>query len=148
MAEFQPLTITNEREVSADDLTLDQLINLKQQHEDEIKELSSQLEQLYGAKSRYINSKNVIDDLSQTSEESTILVPLTSSLYAPGVVQLPKKVIVELGTGYFVEKNVSDAKELITRKVNSVLSFFSSKFSLFHPFLLILSHSMCVFRLL
>lgn len=144
MAEFQPLTVTNEREVSAEDLTIDQLASLKQQHEDEIKELSSQLDQLHGAKSRYINSKNVIDDMSKSTEGSTLLVPLTSSLYAPGIVQTPQKVIVELGTGYFVEKTVNDAKELITRKVIIIIYNISSILI----FILFYSNFILIYRLL
>jgi prefoldin alpha subunit len=118
-AEYQPVSVSNEREVAAEDLTIEQLSNLKQQHEDEIKELSSQLDQLFGAKNRYINARNVLDDMNKSSPGAPMLVPLTSSLYAPGKVQDPNKVIVELGTGYFVEKTIPDAKDLISRKVGS-----------------------------
>jgi prefoldin alpha subunit len=121
MAEFQSVSVSNEREVSAEDLSLDQLANLKQQHEDEIKELSSQLDQLFGAKNRYINARNVLDDMNKTQEESPLLIPLTSSLYAPGKILNPKKVIVELGTGYFIEKTIPEAKDLISRKVEDYL---------------------------
>jgi prefoldin alpha subunit len=137
MAEYQSVSVSNEREVSAEDLSLDQLANLKQQHEDEIKELSSQLDQLFGAKNRYINARNVLDDMNKTEEDSTLLIPLTSSLYAPGKIQNPKKVIVELGTGYFIEKTIPEAKDLISRKVFLLIYFFSP----------LLSISLCVFSL-
>jgi prefoldin alpha subunit len=123
-AEYQPVSISNEREVAAEDLSIDQLSNLKQQHEEEIKELSSQLDQLFGAKNRYVNARNVLDDMNKSPAGAPMLIPLTSSLYAPGKVQDPNKVIVELGTGYFVEKTIPDAKDLISRKVSSS-SFFS-----------------------
>ena len=116
-AEYQPVSVSNEREVAAEDLTIEQLSNLKQQHEDEIKELSSQLDQLFGAKNRYINARNVLDDMNQSPNGSSLLIPLTSSLYVPGKVCDTNKVIVELGTGYYVEKNIIDAKDLISRKV-------------------------------
>jgi prefoldin alpha subunit len=130
MAEYQSVSVSNEREVSAEDLSLDQLANLKQQHEDEIKELSSQLDQLFGAKNRYINARNVLDDMNKTEEDSTLLIPLTSSLYAPGKIQNPKKVIVELGTGYFIEKTIPEAKDLISRKFFLLIYFFSPLFSI------------------
>jgi prefoldin alpha subunit len=126
MAEFQPLTLSNEREVSVGELPIDQLANLKQQHEDELKDLSNQLEQLHGAKNRYINARNVLDDMGSSAEGSNMLIPLTSSLYVPGIVQNPRKVLVELGTGYFCEKTVPEGKELITRKVNIASFFFFS----------------------
>lgn len=34
----------------------------------------------------------------------TILVPLTNSLYVPGKLSNPEHVIVDVGTGYYVEK--------------------------------------------
>ena len=118
MSEVRPLTVSNEREVTAADLNLDQLSGLKQQHEQELQELQSQLEQLHGAKNRFINAKNTLDDMASAAQGSTMLVPLTSSLYVPGTVSNPGKVLVELGTGYFCEKTVPEAKELIARKVD------------------------------
>lgn len=47
-----------------------------------------------------------------------ILVPLTASLYVPGTICDSNKVLVDVGTGYFVEKTVPKAKELIERKVH------------------------------
>lgn len=49
------------------------------------------------------------------------MVPLTPSLYVPGTVADTEKVLVDIGTGYFVEKNVSDAQALIDRKVAMVV---------------------------
>ena len=36
--------------------------------------------------------------------DNTILVPLTTSLYVPGNLSDPEHVIVDVGTGYFVQK--------------------------------------------
>eukprot|EP00602_Paraphysomonas_sp_CaronLab_P003968 CAMPEP_0185017440 /NCGR_PEP_ID=MMETSP1103-20130426/398_1 /TAXON_ID=36769 /ORGANISM="Paraphysomonas bandaiensis, Strain Caron Lab Isolate" /LENGTH=160 /DNA_ID=CAMNT_0027546859 /DNA_START=10 /DNA_END=492 /DNA_ORIENTATION=+ len=120
MSDVQPLTVSNEREVNAADLSIDQLATLKQQHEDELQELQNQLEQLHGAKNRYIHAKNVLEDMSSTQDGAPMLVPLTSSLYVPGYVRNPEKVLVELGTGYFCEKNAPEAKELLSRKMTLV----------------------------
>mmetsp|Transcript_14600 Transcript_14600/g.24233 ORF Transcript_14600/g.24233 Transcript_14600/m.24233 type:complete len:160 (-) Transcript_14600:2185-2664(-) len=112
-----PLTVSNEREVTVADLTLDQLSGLKTQHEDELTELQHQLEQLHGARNRYNNSMSTLDNMGRARDEQTMLIPLNSSLYAPGKVSSPNKVIVELGTGYFCEKTIPEAKKLIERKV-------------------------------
>merc|ERR1712100_313743 len=45
-----------------------------------------------------------------------ILVPLTQSLYVPGVIVEAEKVLVDIGTGYYAEKTVPKAKEMIERK--------------------------------
>ncbi len=38
-----------------------------------------------------------------------MLVPLTSSMYVVGELSSTKKVLVDVGTGYYVEKKVPDA---------------------------------------
>jgi predicted RNase H-like nuclease (RuvC/YqgF family) len=43
-----PVSVNNEREIQPMDLSIEQLNNLKQQHEEEIRELQRQLEQLSG----------------------------------------------------------------------------------------------------
>jgi prefoldin alpha subunit len=45
-----------------------------------------------------------------------MLVPLTSSLYIPGKLQDIKKVMVDIGTGYYVEKSVTDADAFLKGK--------------------------------
>ena len=44
-------------------------------------------------------------------------MPLTPSLYVPGTIIEPDKVLVDIGTGYFVEKTRPDAVELLDRKI-------------------------------
>lgn len=44
------------------------------------------------------------------NESKEILVPLTGSMYVPGKIADPGKVMVDIGTGYYVEKDVDAAK--------------------------------------
>ena len=53
----------------------------------------------------------------------TMLVPLTQSLYVPGRVKEPSRVIVDVGTGYYVEKSLPKAKEFMERKVRKPRHF-------------------------
>lgn len=48
MSAVSPVSVNNEREIQPMDLSIEQLNNLKQQHEEEIRELQRQLEQLSG----------------------------------------------------------------------------------------------------
>ena len=100
-------------------LSLEQLSSLKQQHEDELQELQKQLETLSGAKRRFLNARLALDEIKNSEEGDKLLVPLNSSLYVPGRILKPNTVTVELGTGYYCEKDVPAAKELIDRKVYS-----------------------------
>ena len=45
------------------------------------------------------------------------MVPLTSSLYVPGIMEDNDKVLVEVGAGYFIEQSTDRAKDYCDRKV-------------------------------
>lgn len=49
-----------------------------------------------------------------------ILVPLTSSMYVNGKLADANNVIVDIGTGYYAEKNIEDAKDYFKRRVEYV----------------------------
>lgn len=84
----------NEREIQPMQLSLEQLNGLKQQHEEEIQELTKQIESLATAKSRFLTAKATLLDLGSTPENRKMLVPLNSSLYVPGKIVNPDKVSV------------------------------------------------------
>lgn len=46
-----------------------------------------------------------------------ILIPLTTSLYVPGQLASSSKVLVDVGTGFYVEKEVKDARKFYEGKV-------------------------------
>ena len=45
------------------------------------------------------------------------MVPLTSSLYCPGVMSDSENVLVEVGAGYFIEQDVKKAMDYCDRKI-------------------------------
>lgn len=47
-------------------------------------------------------------------------MPLTSSLYVPGKLANTEHVIVDVGTGYFVEKSVDNAQKFYAEKVEEL----------------------------
>jgi len=65
-------------------------------------------------------AKTAMSSISPASEGKDILIPLTESLYVPGKIKDPSKVMVELGTGFYVEKNVKDAQAFLDRKIKLV----------------------------
>ena len=48
------------------------------------------------------------------------MVPLTSSLYVPGRMDDHNHVLIELGAGYFIEKDTKQALEYCDRKSKSL----------------------------
>lgn len=47
-------------------------------------------------------------------------MPLTSSLYVPGKLTDHEHVLVDVGTGFFVEKDIPGAKDFYERKVKDL----------------------------
>ena len=58
--------------------------------------------------------------MNQDSDGKQVLVPLTGSMYVPGQLANPDKVVVDIGTGYYVEKSSKNAQEYFNRKVKFV----------------------------
>lgn len=52
-------------------------------------------------------------------------VPLTQSLYVPGRVVEPDKMLVDVGTGYYVEKDQQKTVEFLERKVRYASGMYS-----------------------
>jgi hypothetical protein len=51
------------------------------------------------------------------------MVPLTQSMFVPGVLEDVERVVIDIGTGYFVEKTITDARDFLKRKVYMILFF-------------------------
>lgn len=52
--------------------------------------------------------------------DKPILVPLTSSLYVPGRLADTEHVLVDVGTGFFVEKSTADAETFYNGKIEEL----------------------------
>ncbi|KAG8458278.1 hypothetical protein KFE25_001570 [Diacronema lutheri] len=94
----------------------------KQSIEGEIESIMSSHMQLRTALARFSNSKETIRQFSQQQPEQEMLVPLTNSLYVPGKIDNVESLLVDVGTGYFIEKSNTQAQEFLARKVQMVSS--------------------------
>lgn len=54
------------------------------------------------------------------SDDKPMLIPLSDSMYVPGKVQDVDKVIVDVGTGYYVELGIPAAVDYFKRKIKFV----------------------------
>lgn len=59
-------------------------------------------------------------NIVRPAENKSILVPLTNSLYVRGKLASASHVIVDVGTGFYVEKDIKSATDFYTNKVNEV----------------------------
>ena len=52
---------------------------------------------------KFSESKEVLQYLNEYGKGKEVMVPLTSSLYVPGIMEDTENVLVEVGASYFVE---------------------------------------------
>lgn len=70
---------------------------------EELGVLGKHLQSLQGAVERFHRSGLAVEALGRAAEGTPALLPLTQSLYAPGTLGSTDKVLIDVGTGYFVE---------------------------------------------
>ncbi|KAL3809208.1 hypothetical protein ACHAXA_005415 [Cyclostephanos tholiformis] len=105
--------------INIDAMSLDQLNALKQQQEGQLKAYTAQYHQLRAASARIATAMSSLSAMPVTGssgEGREIMIPLTESLYAPGRIVDPSRILVELGAGFFVEKCARDAMRVLERK--------------------------------
>ncbi|XP_038077638.1 prefoldin subunit 5-like [Patiria miniata] len=102
-------------------LALPQLNMLKEEIEQEVEVLQGSLQQLKIAQGRFIESTDSLNKFKKPeSEGKEILVPLTSSLYVPGKLKDINNVLIDIGTGFYIEKTLPQAQGYFKRKVDFV----------------------------
>merc|ERR550514_412335 len=98
-------------------LSLEQLNQLKQSIEEELQGLQGAIQQLQVSRNKLTTSKESLGKLESTPEGTSMLVPITSSLYVPGETAKLDTILVDVGTGYFIEKSIPEAQAFLNRKM-------------------------------
>lgn len=118
--------------IQLDQMSLDQLDQLKQREETRMQALTGRYAQLRQAAARLAASQMAVNELQESTTIALnveqkfcdVFVPLTESVYVPGKIRLDdpghNKLMIELGTGYFAEKSPADTVEFLNRKIRLV----------------------------
>jgi prefoldin alpha subunit len=102
-------------------LPVPQLQELKTRLDRELEHLTTSFQSLRTAQSKFRDClTSIANGLSPSTAEKSLLVPLTSSLYVPGRLTDHEHVLVDVGTGYFIEKDIPAAKDFYERKVKDL----------------------------
>ncbi|OMJ18884.1 Prefoldin subunit 5 [Smittium culicis] len=125
-----------QQQIKIEDLSLQQLNSLKEQFDDDISNLTNLYSKLKRAQSSFIECNSCLSTIEPNlvpgssadsspsspsiSTEQKVLVPLTNSLYVRGSLKNEDKVLVDVGTGYFVEKNLAAAKVFYNKKIEYI----------------------------
>ncbi|GAV72275.1 Prefoldin domain-containing protein [Cephalotus follicularis] len=98
-------------------MSVEQVKAIKEQADLEVNLLQDSLNNIRTATARLQNASIALHDLSLRPQGKKMLVPLTASLYVPGTLDDAHKVLVDIGTGYFVEKAMAEGKDYCERKI-------------------------------
>ncbi|KAH7521163.1 prefoldin subunit 5 [Ziziphus jujuba] len=105
-------------------LSVEQLKAVKEQTDLEVNLLQDSLNNIRTATTRLDLASTALNDLSLRPQGKKMLVPLTASLYVAGTLDDADKVLVDVGTGYFIEKTMAEGKDYCERKINLLKSNF------------------------
>jgi len=103
--------------ISLKALSLEQLHQVKGSIEEELSGLQGAMQQLKTSSDKLVVSKMALEQVHKTPAGTRMLVPLTSSLYVPGETAELENVLVDVGTGYFIEKSLPEAQSFLDRKI-------------------------------
>lgn len=84
----------------------------------EVELLTNSIQQLSAARNKFQESGECVKKQSSLEDKASVLVPLTGSMYVPGEIINRDKFLIDIGTGYYVEKDTKTSIDFFTRKVN------------------------------
>ncbi|GLC43080.1 hypothetical protein PLESTB_000865200 [Pleodorina starrii] len=106
--------------IRLDSLAPQQLMELRSNLNNEIQRLGEGAQALARAASTFNGSKKAVEQLAASKTGQAIMLPLTSSLYVSGEVDDVEKVLVDIGTGYYVEMTTADAVKYYERRIKTL----------------------------
>ncbi|KAI9713810.1 MAG: subunit of tubulin prefoldin [Bogoriella megaspora] len=132
----QPVNTNSPVDLST--LSTQQLSSIKKQLDDELTHLSTSYQNLRAAQTKFRDCLRSIQKTFPASEkpksslhvtndtepkpQKSLLVPLTPSLYLPAKLSSVRTVVVDVGTGFYVEKSPEDATSFYEGKVEELES--------------------------
>ncbi|KFH42669.1 prefoldin subunit-like protein [Hapsidospora chrysogenum ATCC 11550] len=108
--------------VNLDTLAPEQLAQVKKQLDEELEHLTQSFSQLHGAQNKFRDCLRTVQHRKNASADSSnaVLVPLTNSLYVRGELTNTERVLVDVGTGFLVEKDLASAEKFYDNKVSEL----------------------------
>jgi len=97
-----------------------QLTEVAQRIDTELQVLQNCQNELLSVRKKFITSREAVSELKDTESGGKLMIPLTGSLYVAGRFSDNDKLIVDIGTNYYVEKSQEQAKEFFDRKIKYV----------------------------
>ncbi|KAK0383323.1 hypothetical protein NLU13_9236 [Sarocladium strictum] len=106
--------------VNLESLDPQQLSQIKKQLDEELEHLTSSFTQLHAAQAKFRDCLRCVQARSASQSSKSVLVPLTNSLYVNGDLTDTETVLVDVGTGFLVEKKLKSAEKFYDGKVEEL----------------------------
>ncbi|XP_055902763.1 probable prefoldin subunit 5 [Eupeodes corollae] len=107
-------------QIDLEKLSMEQLQQIKAEFQSEVEAIQDSIQTLYNCKAKYATSKEALEQVQPDWQDKEILVPLTSSMYVPGTIKDMNNYVIDVGTGYYVEKDLETSKDYFKRRVEYV----------------------------
>jgi len=104
--------------IDLNNLNVQQLAKMKEQVYKEVSLIQDSLQSLKMAQKRYISSQEALESAQGRPSGTSMMIPLTKSMYAAGQLINPEHVTVCIGAGYFLKLEINDAIQYFKRRVN------------------------------
>ncbi|XP_050537644.1 prefoldin subunit 5 [Daktulosphaira vitifoliae] len=99
-------------------LNVQQLAKMKEQMYKEVSLIQDSLQSLKIAQKRYLSSQEALESTKGRPTGTSLMIPLTKSMYAAGQLADPEYVTVCIGAGYYLRLEIDDAIQYFKRRVN------------------------------
>ncbi|MCJ1273561.1 subunit of tubulin prefoldin [Puttea exsequens] len=114
------MTSQQPQQIDLSSLPIPQLNSVKNQLTQELQHLTGSFSALKQAEAKFRDCGRSVGEGVRGGEGTPILVPLTPSLYVPGKLASTETVLVDIGTGFYVEKTPPAAQDFYKRKVEEL----------------------------
>ncbi|KAH9843416.1 putative prefoldin subunit 5 [Teratosphaeria destructans] len=109
------------QQIDLGSLSAQQLSQVKKQLDEEVQHLTNSYQNLRTAQQKFRDCiVSIKNGVAASVKDKPLLVPLTSSLYVPGRLADTENVLVDVGTGFYVEKSTEDAQKFYTAKIEEL----------------------------
>eukprot|EP00744_Colponema_vietnamica_P008354 GILI01011922.1.p1 GENE.GILI01011922.1~~GILI01011922.1.p1 ORF type:complete len:156 (-),score=48.44 GILI01011922.1:191-658(-) len=110
----------SDKQINLQNLSIEQLQQLKQSVDQDIDSLLRAYDGLQGAKNRFSDSRNCLEHFKAYPVGQTMLVPMTQSLYVEGEIEDNTHVLVDVGTGYYIKQSVPRAQSFFSQRAGQM----------------------------
>lgn len=108
---------SSKQQINISQLEVGELQQLQQQLSSELNNFMSSLIALQQTAARFASAGRSVEALKNANCGDMLMLPMTESLYVPGTLESVETVLLEIGTGYYVERDVDAGIEYCRRKV-------------------------------